>query len=72
MSIIVDSFDCQTAINDLGIDQESSEFVTAFEQRHDCLVHHYVLSVGKKQFNCIAFIEFYNEASYNLFALKYM
>lgn len=72
MSIIVDSFDCQKAINDLGIDQESIEFVSAFEKRHDCFVHYYVLSVGIKQFNCIAYIEFHNEASYNLFALKYM
>lgn len=72
MSMIVDSFNCQTAMNDLGIDQESNEFVTAFERKHDCLVHHYVLSVGKKQINCIAFIEFYNEASYEFFALKYL
>jgi hypothetical protein len=72
MIIIVDAFDCQQAMNDLGIDQDSNQFVPAFEKRHDCFVHHYVLSCGIKQFNCIAYIEFHNEASYNLFALKYM
>lgn len=71
MSIVIHHFVNQ-AIEDLGISQESSEFVPAFEKKHDCLVHHYVMSVANKRFNCIAFIEFNNEPSYNLFVLKYL
>lgn len=72
MSITVDSFDCRRPIADLVVNQECINFIPAFEKKHDCKVHYYVLTVGEKNIRLISYIEFFNEASYNLFALKYL
>ena len=72
MAITVDSFNFERPIKDLGINQNSANFIPEFEKKFDCKIHYYVLSVGSKQVNLISYLEFENEASYNIFALKYL